>query len=156
MGTCVGGMCCSRQVGLGLCHRAAWNSGKSGASPQFFGSPSPFGGGQQICGELQEVLSRKDKPHVASSEGEGKGQSAAGRVGGRQRVKGAGPWGWKLEEQLNFISNSQYVPPKHKGWHFVYCWEKLSPGLSTTPFLCIVENRGKITNQSSDSNKKTG
>lgn len=122
----------------------------------FLALPLRSGRGQQICGELQEVLSRKDKPHVVSSGGEGKGQSAAGRVGGRQRVKGAGPWGWELEEQLNFISNSQYVPPKHKGWHFVYCWEKLSPGLSTTPFLCIVENHGKITNQSSDSNKKTG
>ena len=113
-------------------------------------------GGRQICGELQELLGRKDKPHVVSSQGEGKGQSATGRAGGRRRVKGAGTWGWELEEQLTFISNSQYVAPKCKGWHFGYCWGKLSPRLSTTPFLCIAENHGKITNQSSDSNKKSG
>ena len=49
-----------------------------------------------------------------SPEGKGKGQSATGRAGGRQRVKGAGTWGWELEEQLNLVSDSQYVAPKRK------------------------------------------
>lgn len=91
-------------------------------------------GGWQICGELRELLGRKDKPLVVSPKGEGKGQSATGRTGGRWRVKGAGTWGWELEEQLNFVSKSQYAAPKCKGWHFGYCWGKLSPRLSATPF----------------------
>lgn len=131
------------QAGLGVCHRAGRSSGKSGAGPLFFWLTLSGWGGWQICGELRELLSHKEKPHVVSPKGEGKGQSATGRAGGRRRVKGARNWGWELEEQLNLISNRQHVDPKHKGWHFRYCWGKLSPRLPTAPFLCIVENHGK-------------
>lgn len=92
-----------------------------------------------------------------SHKGDGKGHSATGRAGGRRKVKGAGTGIGSWKSSLILISSSQSVALKHKGWDFGCCWGKLrSRRLSTAPFLCGVENHGKITNQSSDTNKKSG
>lgn len=140
-------------AGLGVCHGdAQWETW--GRSSLFWLSLSSWRG-QQIPGELQELLVCKDKPcccHPGVRERVSVPQEEWEEGG---EWEGAGTWGWELEEQLHFLSNSQYVAPRHKGWHFRYCWGKVSPRLPPAP-LCIAENHGKITNQSSDSNKKSG
>lgn len=78
----VGCVAPDRLAGLGVCHGAAEPWEIWCRSCLFWLTLSSWGG-RQICGELQELLGHKDKPHVVSPKGEGKGQSATVRARGR-------------------------------------------------------------------------
>lgn len=60
MGTCSGGMCCSRQAGGSATELQS--RGKSGAGPVFFGSPSPVGEGGRSVVSFRNFSVTKTSP----------------------------------------------------------------------------------------------
>lgn len=77
----VSSSCCWQHLGSAM----EMHSGKPGADPLCFGSPSPLGAGSRSLVSFRNFSSAKTTP-LESPRGEGRGQCATGRVGGRRWV----------------------------------------------------------------------